>query len=76
MIKQLMCSDLNHPLESAFLFAHDKLRLAAYVKKGKQAQIQKNLYYYHYITQWNETFVSITRCQKRWSNCDNQISET
>ena len=44
MIKQLMCSDLNHPLESAFLFAHDKLRLAAYVKKGKQAQIQKNLY--------------------------------
>ena len=22
-VRQLICSDLNHPLESAFLFAHD-----------------------------------------------------
>ena len=30
----------------------------------------------YYITQWTETFVFLTRCQKRWSNCDNQVSET
>ena len=28
----------------------------------------------YYITQRTETFVSIMRCQKRWSNCDNQLN--
>ena len=27
----------------------------------------------YYNTQRTETFVSITRSQKRWSNCDNQV---
>ena len=36
-----MCSDLDHPLESAFLFAHDLLRQVNYVKKGKQARMQE-----------------------------------
>ena len=40
-VQQSMCSDLNHPLVSAFLFANDQLRLVTYVKKGKQARIQE-----------------------------------
>ena len=40
-VQQSMCSDLNHTLVSAFLLAHDQLRLVTYVKKGKQARIQE-----------------------------------
>ena len=104
-VQRQMCSDLNHPLESAF-FIRSRLTTTSYLRqKGKASmdtgEANNKRYVWllifliwfwngipkymekpslncssYYITQWTETFVSITRCQKRWSNCDKQVSET
>ena len=60
-IQQLMCSDLNHHMESAFLFTHNSLRPITYVKKRKEARIEEkqtlnvtfDSWFFNLILKWN-----------------------